>query len=309
MNLLTQLGLLAAVLVSPIAPGAVNGPVPRDGTRPPQMAVAQPAPYPVKRPDAVEPVVEAKSALLVDLPSGATLYSKNPDAQLPIASITKLMTALLVVERTKADDVVTMPELNNRPEESLMGAKAGDQFHLDDLLAGSLIVSGNDATTALARKVSGSDDKFVAEMNQQAAELGMTETHFDNPTGYGQGENVSSARDLVTLSRVAMDQPRIRDLVAQKEKTVTALNVPASTPDNPTPAKPNEYKLNTTDSLLGGYLPIIGGKTGTSDAAGPSLLSELSSGNRQLVAIVLNSPNRFQENKSMLDWALNSYRW
>ncbi|MSU76423.1 D-alanyl-D-alanine carboxypeptidase [Patescibacteria group bacterium] len=268
-----------------------------------------PAPFPVKKSDAVEPVVQAKSALLVDVPSGTVLYSKNPDARLPIASITKLMSALLIVENTKSDDVVTMPQLNNRPEESLMGAKAGDQFRLDDLLAGSLIVSGNDATTALARKVSGSDDKFVAAMNKKADELGMSETYFDNPTGYGKGENVSSARDLVTLSRAAMAQPRIRDLVAQKERTVTALNVPAPTPENPAPDKPNEYKLNTTDILLGGYLPIVGGKTGTSDAAGPSLVSELSSGNRQLIAIVLNSPNRFQENKSMLDWALNSYRW
>lgn len=308
MDVLTQLGLLALLVVSPIAPSALNG-TPAAIPRGPVVATVPVAPYPVKQPDAVAPVIAAKSALLLDLPSGTTLYAKDPDARLPIASLTKLMTALLVVERTQPDAVVTMPAIQNRPEESLMNARPGDQFRVDDLLAGALIVSGNDAATVLGRYVSGSDQKFVALMNQRAAELGMSDTHFDNPTGYGTGENVSTARNLSVLSRAAFAQPRIRALVDLKEKTVAALNVPAPTPDNPAPAEPNQYQLQTTDQLLGGYLPIAGLKTGTSDAAGPSLISALISGDRQLLAIVLNSPNRFQENKSMLDWALNEYRW
>ncbi len=308
MDVVTQLGLLALLVISPVAPGVLNG-TPSNVANPPTVATATIAPYPVKQPDAVEPVIEAKSALMVDLPSGTTLYAKDPDSRLPIASITKLMSALIITERTPPDAVVTMPALQNRPEESLMGAQVGDQFHVDDLLAGSLIASGNDATTALARYVSGSDAKFVSLMNQRAAELGMTDTHFDNPTGYGTGENVSSARNLVILSRAALARPRIKQLAGQEEKTVAALNVPAPSPENPAPTEPNQYHLQTTDHLLGGYLPIAGLKTGSSDAAGPSLVSELVSGDRQLLAVVLNSPDRFQENKSMLDWALNSYHW
>lgn len=309
MDLLTQLGLLAAVAVSPLAPGVLNVPPPAEAPPPVSVTASTPAPFPVKRPDAVEPVVEAKSALLMDVPSGTTLYSKDPDARLPIASITKLMTALLTVEKLAPDAVLTVPKLSHGPEESLMYVKEGDQLRADDLLAGSLIVSGNDATTVLARAVSGNDDAFVRQMNRRADALGMTETHFDNPTGYGKGENVSSTRDLSILAAAAMAEPRIRALVSQKEREVAALNVPAPSPENPAPTEPNKYRLSSTDQLLGGYLPIIGGKTGTSDAAGPSLLSELSDGQRQLLAIVLNSPNRFQENKSMLDWALNSFRW
>jgi D-alanyl-D-alanine carboxypeptidase len=308
MGIVAQLGLLGLLLVSPVAPGVLNG-KPADIPQGPTVTTQAVAPYPVKQPGAVEPVIDAKSALLVDLPSGTTLYAKDPDARLPIASITKLMSALVIVERTKSDAIITVPKLQNRPEESLMGVREGDQLYVDDLLAGSLIASGNDATSALARAVAGSEGRFVDQMNKRAKELGMDDTHFDNPTGYGTGENVSTARDLVVLSRAALAQPRIRQLVGLQEKTVSAVNVPAATPENPTPAGPNQYQLKTTDELLGGYLPIAGLKTGTSDAAGPSVISELVSGERQLLAIVLNSPNRFQENKSMLDWALNSYTW
>lgn len=308
MGILTQLGLLALLLVSPVAPGVLEGgpPDPPKGTVVETTAVA---PYPVKKDGAVEPVIDAKSALLVDLPSGTTLYAKDPDARLPIASITKLMSALVITEKTKPNDVVTVPKLSNRPEESLMGIREGDQLRAEDLLAGSLIASGNDATAALAQAAAGSEGKFVDLMNRRAEELGMGDTHFDNPTGYGTGENVSTARDLVTLSRAALAEPRIRQLVGLQEKEVSALNVPAPTPENPAPTEPNKYRLQTTDKLIGGYLPIAGLKTGTSDAAGPSVISELVSGPRQLLAIVLNSPDRFQENKSMLDWALNSYEW
>lgn len=308
MDFLTQLGLVALLVLSPVAPG-VLAPSPESSDNAPTLATNFTAPWPIKQPGAVAPIIEAKSALLVDLPSGSVLFSKNPEARLPIASLTKLMTALLAVEHTQADEVVTIPELQFGSEESLMGLRTGDQLHVEDLLAGALIVSGNDAATLLAQKAGGSTERFVGLMNERAVALGLTDTHFDNPTGYGAGENISSARDLVTLSRVAMEQVRIRNLVGLKELKVTALNLPVPTSDNPNPTKPNEYDLHTTDQLLGSYLPIAGLKTGTSDTAGQSLISELATADRKLLAIVLNSPSRFQENKSMLDWALRAYRW
>lgn len=308
MGPLTQLWLVAVLALSPVLSGIRDG-VPAVPAEPAAAFLATPAPFPLKQPGAVEPVVQAKSALLIDLPSGAELFSRQPNASRPIASLTKLMTALLVVERTKPDAVVTMPALQNKPEESLMGARPGDQFHVDDLLAGALIVSGNDAATALGRQVAGSDEVFVNLMNKRAAELGLRHTHFDNPTGYGTGENVSTARDLAILSRAALAEPRIRSTVVLKEAKVAALNVPAPTPDNPNPTEPNQYDLKTTDALLGSYLPIAGLKTGTSDAAGPCLITVLSSGDRQVLAVVLDSPSRFQENKAMLDWSLRSFRW
>jgi D-alanyl-D-alanine carboxypeptidase (penicillin-binding protein 5/6) len=298
MNIIAQLGLLAVLLYSAVNPGALNGQPAKQPTVH-TVKLQDPAPAPVKQAGAVEPVVEAKSALLLDLPSGQVLFSKDADTPRPIASLAKLMTALVAVEHTKSEDVVPVGKLTNTPDESLAGFPEGEALRADDMLAGLLITSGNDAARSLAVHVSGTEEKFVNEMNSRAKELGLTHTHFASASGYdraNQGETSSSARDLAVLSRAAVAQPRISGVVSLKELTVTG-------------ASGTQYKLATTDALLGSYLPVAGLKTGTSDDAGPCLITELSSGNRQLLAIVLNSPNRFQENKAMLDWSLHAYKW
>lgn len=308
MDWLAQLSLAVLVLGSSVAPGIVPGNAPgvdvihTDAEAPPAY------PFPEKRPSAVAPVVEAKSALVTDLGSGAELFEKDASAKRPIASITKLMTALLAVEELEPGQEVVAPKLDNGPEESLMGLEEGDRLYAIDVLAGALIASGNDAAETLAVAVSGSEKRFVDLMNRRADELGMRDTSFENASGYGTGENVSSARDLVVLTKAALEEREIRNLAADPERTVKALNERKPTPENPDPER-TEYQLFTTDLLLGSYLPIAGLKTGTSDAAGPSLVSILDDGQRRLVAVVLNSPDRFQENKAMLDWSLRSFRW
>lgn len=297
MNILEHIWLVFLVVVSPLLPGVLQGSLPAEPLPSRQTVVLQtPAPLPVKQPGAVEPVVGAKSALLVDLPTATTLFAKEPDRVLPIASLTKLMTALVVVERTKPDDLAAVPKLSTGNEESRMGLSTGEQLRVEDLLAGLLIASANDAAVTLADKVGSSEDGFVKIMNDRAEQLGLADTHFDNASGYGQGENVSTTKDLSVLSRAALAEPRIRQLVSLKELTVKSV-------------QGTEYPIATTDELLGSYLPIGGLKTGTSDAAGPCLISLLSAGDRQVLAVVLNSPARFQENKSMLDWSLRAYRW
>ncbi|MEX1113215.1 MAG: D-alanyl-D-alanine carboxypeptidase family protein [Patescibacteria group bacterium] len=308
MDWFTQLWLGTVVFVGAVFPGILPEAVPPAQSERVVADATVPAPFPEKRRSAVEPVVEAGSALLVDLESGHELYAKDAAARRPIASISKLMTALVATERLAPEQEIVAPKLANSPEESLMGLEEGDRLHVDDVLAGALIASGNDAAETLAHAVSGSEDAFVELMNERARELGMRETRFFNASGYAKGENVSSARDLVILSRAVLQEPRIRAAVADPERTVRALNAREPTPGNPDPER-TEFRLFSTDLLLDSYLPIAGLKTGTSDAAGPSLVNVLEQGERRLLAIVLDSPDRFQENKAMLDWALRSFRW
>ncbi|MDP4000474.1 MAG: D-alanyl-D-alanine carboxypeptidase family protein [bacterium] len=308
MDWLTQAVLAILVLAGSVVPGVVPESAPSVDAVHAGIEAPPVYPFPEKRSSAVAPVVGAKSALVTDLASGAELFEKDASTKRPIASITKLMTALLAVEELPSDREIVVPKLNNGPEESLMGLEEDDRVYAVDLLAGTLIVSGNDAAETLAIAVSGSEKKFVDLMNRRAEELGMGDTHFDNASGYGKGENVSSARDLVVLTRAALEKREIRNLAKDPERTVKALNKRKPTPENPDPER-TEYRLFTTDLLLDSYLPIAGLKTGTSDAAGPSLVSVLDDGKRRLVAVVLNSPDRFQENKAMLDWSLRSFRW
>ncbi len=295
MNVIEHVWIAGLAGVSVVWP-AVSVPLPTPAPANHPVAVSRPAPLPIKQEGQIAPVVAAKAALLVDVPSGTVLYAKDADKPLPIASLTKLMTAHLAVQRTKPTDIITVPETNVTEVESRSGLTKGQQFTADDLLAATMIASANDAAMTLAVQTAGSFDAFVTEMNRETKRLGMTDSHFANPTGYDSGDSYASARDLAILARAVMQEPRIRAVVASKERVIKAVDG-------------TEFKLQTTDELLGGYLPIAGLKTGTTDAAGECLVSVLQSGDREVLAIVLNSPSRFQENKSMLDWSLRSYHW
>ncbi len=293
-----QLWVALVVAAQSVLPGFDSQPAKPPTTLPPPAVVKlqPPAPAPLKQAGAVAPVIEAKSALLIDLPSNTELYSKQPELPLPIASITKLMTALLVTERLDPETPVGIPALPTTADESRMGLIPGDQLKADELLAGALIASANDAAYSLAVQVAGSEEAFVKQMNQRATQLGLRQTSFATSSGFDKGKSYSTARELAVLSRAVLEQPRIRNLAGLKELKIRS-------------AGGTEYTLQTTDELIGGYLPVAGLKTGTTDEAGFCLVSVAVSGDRQLLAIVLNSPDRFQENKSMLDWGLRSFSY
>lgn len=251
---------------------------------------------PVRDEAAIAPVIQAKAALLIDIPSQQVLFSQNAEAPLPIASLTKLMTALLVVDSLEPGAVVTIPPLATGPDESQAGLLPGQRYPAEELLAVMLVASANDASRVLAATVAGNETTFVRRMNERARTLGMSNTSFSNSSGYDQGENYASARDLALLARATLAEPRIRAQVARQEVTIK-------------PLEGEPVTLRTTDELLGGYLPIAGLKTGTTEEAGPCLISVVEAGPKRLLAIVLNSPDRFQENKSMLDWGLRSHSY
>lgn len=295
------MSLVSLLLAPPVAVIGLITPalLPVPSAVPPVPAVTEAPtlrPWPVKRDQSSAPVVRAKSALVIDLPTNRTLFEQDPDESRPIASLAKLMTAVVVLERTKLNELVTVPTERPGIEESQLGLQPGETLTVRDLLAGMLVASGNDAAHALAVHVSGSEAEFVKLMNERAEALGLAKTRFGTATGFDDGSSRSTARELSVIARMAIADPAIRAVAGQQELTVT------STQGTP-------YAVRTTDLLIGGYLPIAGLKTGTTDQAGPCLVSVLDSGERQVVAIVLDSPDRFQENKAMLDWTLRSYRW
>ena len=208
--------------------------------------------------------LDAKSWVLVDADTGIYLAGKNPDKRLPIASTTNVMTALVVLDRgVDLDEEVSVSDQAERFVGSVysnVGLISGERLSVRELLQAALIPSGTDAVYALAEHLGGGGGKagvenFVDEMNHKASEMGLKNTHFEDPAGLDSPEHYSSARDMAEIARAAMRYPEFRDIVETEEATI-------STQDR-------EIELFTTNNLLYTYEPATGVKTGTSPEAGP----------------------------------------
>jgi D-alanyl-D-alanine carboxypeptidase (penicillin-binding protein 5/6) len=273
--------LLIAVpagLVARAAPGA-GGPPPT-----PVPPGGRPSPFPqvLHTPkDAVRPpAIDAAAAILADLTTGAIMYERNADAPRPVASLTKVMTALLVLERTSPEDVVTVDaeavyEDGDFGASSTLGLRAGERRTVEELLQALILGSANDAAEALAIHVSGSVDAFVRAMNRRAAQLGMRRTEFRSPHGLDD-RGRSSARDLVRLVRVANEDPAFHRIAAQRFATIDA-------PTGP------DRRIQNRNAMLWLYPGAFGTKTGLTAGAGPSLIASAAREGRELVAIVLGA--------------------
>jgi D-alanyl-D-alanine carboxypeptidase (penicillin-binding protein 5/6) len=225
------------------------------------------------------PSIEAASAILADLATGRVLFASNPDERRPIASLTKIMTALVVLERADPDDVVTVSEEAAGPRVagiSGLGLQAGERIRVRELLYALLLQSANDAAEALAEHVSGSVDAFVDLMNERSVALGLTRTRFDSPNGLDD-EGYSTARDLVRLTRTAYDVPEFADLVATRFHTVHS---PTAGP----------RIVQNRNALLWLYPGAIGVKTGFTTPAGFCLVAAAERDGERLVAVVLGEP-------------------
>ncbi|MFA5967056.1 MAG: D-alanyl-D-alanine carboxypeptidase family protein [Patescibacteria group bacterium] len=246
-----------------------------------------------------DPVIDSTSAVLMDLDTGKILYAKDPDKQMAIASITKIMTALVVLNsKSNLDEVYTVSEAANEVSGSRMYLVVGEKMSIDNLLRGALIESANDAAYALAEGTFGSEEQFVVAMNALAASLKLTGTHFTNTWGADEPDHYSCARDLARLTGIALSNETFRDIVAVKKTTVTDIYGKL------------QHNLTNTNKLVGQYMNIIGVKTGTTDNAGESLVvAAKGESNQTVIVVLLNSPDRFTEGKNLLDWALKAYNW
>ena len=230
--------------------------------------------------DVVGPDVAARAWVLTDLQSGDFLQGERASRRLPIASTTKIMEALVVLENADLDEEVTVSRdaaAYATPAYSNVGLMPGDTLSVRELLMAAMISSGDDAAYALAEHVGGRAgvNRFVEEMNEEAKTLGLGNTHFENPVGLDEKGHYSSARDLATMARVAMQNPEFRDIVSTQYASIY-------TPDR-------EIPLASTNELLFSYGPATGIKTGTTPAAGESLVSSAAIGDESYLCVVLDS--------------------
>ena len=240
------------------------------------------------------PAVEAASILVGNGANGVVLLAESDTERLPIASITKVMTALIVLEHARPSDVVRVGGPAPTIGESSIGLRAGERLTVRELLTALLVQSANDAAYALAWHVGdGSVSRFVALMNEKAAELGLRDTHFSRPDGLDAPGNHSSARDLFKLARVAMRKPLIRRIVRIEETTVAGRTL-----------------VNRND-LLFSYPGTIGVKTGHTGDAGWSEVAAARRDGITIYAVLLGGPSRAERNADLaelLDWGFDQYR-
>lgn len=238
---------------------------------------------------AAEMEVSAKSAALYVPETGQMLYEKAADARMPMASVTKMMTAICAIELADPETVVTVSDTAALAEGSSMYLKPGEQLPMEELLKGLMLVSGNDAAAAVAEGTSGSVSAFVEQMNQKAALLGLQNTHFRNPSGLPEEGHYSSARDLAVLAAYSLENPRFAELVSMQSATVAATN-----------AYGVRY-LTNHNKLLRNYEGAIGVKTGFTKAAGRCLVSAAERDGVRLVAVTLSDPDDWNDHARMLD--------
>lgn len=256
------------------------------------------AAYPERTGKSIKPIIQAKSVLSLDLETGKVLFENGPDQELPMASLTKLMTALVILDSHDLDEVVTIDKRATLVEPAKIYLKAGEQFTIRDLFKGLFIKSANDVALALAYHDSQDLDTFVEKMNKKAQEIGLKNTQFKNPTGLDLEGQYSTANDLAVLARLVYRHDIVQKISPIKETEISAINTGES------------KKLTTTNELLGSYLKVLGLKTGTTDLAGQCLITVVENDQgKKILNIVLNSPARFTESKILSQWIFDNYQW
>ena len=248
------------------------------------------------------PKLTAERWIVYDADNDVVLASWNANDQAPMASVTKVMTTMVVLENEDLTTLVTVPNFATNARGSTAGLVAGEQWTVGDLLIAMMVRSGNDAALTLGYHVGGeSVDSFVALMNAKAQELGMTNTSFANPAGLDAEGHYSSARDLLTLIIASQEYPDIQRL--SRIKTVTM------------PPDPNgkERTFNNTNKLLGTFPGNVGLKTGDTPWADKVLLGVTERAGRSIYSVVMHSDDHFSDTAEIVEWAYTTYsmndRW
>ncbi|MCQ2423868.1 MAG: D-alanyl-D-alanine carboxypeptidase [Clostridia bacterium] len=244
------------------------------------------------RASAGAPDVSARSAILIDAETGEALFEKAADQRLPMASTTKIMTALAAIESMPLDTVVTVPASAVGVEGSSVYLEAGEKLTLEDLLYALLLASANDAATAIALTVSGSVEDFAALMNEKAAALGLSGTHFTNPHGLDDEEHYTTARDLARLAAAALENDDFRRIAGTVKHTIPA-------------ADGGVRVLVNHNKMLRLYDGAIGVKTGFTKRCGRCLVSAAERGGLRLVAVTLSAPDDWHDHTAMLDYGFS----
>ncbi len=230
-------------------------------------------------PNSFAEVITSQAAVVVDASTGEILYGKNSDYLLPPASTTKLMTAIVVMEKANFSDIVTISQKASHVHPLKAGFKKGDKVTIEGLLYAALLKSGNDAAVALAEAVAGSEDCFVPLMNQKAVSLGAENTKFVNATGLPGSSQYTTALDLSKIMKYAMGYPKLREILATPSAKVLT-------------EKGKVIFLRNTDELLWTDEEIIGGKTGYTNSAKHCFVFAAERDAKTIIISLLGSPSR-----------------
>ncbi|PAF30240.1 D-alanyl-D-alanine carboxypeptidase family protein [Paenibacillus sp. 7516] len=241
------------------------------------------------------PSTHAQSAALIDVTSGRILYSKDGDKELRIASLTKIMTAIVAIEQGKLDDKVKVSSTAFAKEGSSLYLKLGEEMTLENMLYGLMLRSGNDAASAIAEHVGGSEEGFVLLMNKKAEEIGLKHSHFMNPHGLDADGHYSTANDLARLTAYALHNPVFKRIVATEDKSA------------PNPNESWEYSWHNKNKMLRLYEGADGVKTGYTKKAFRCLVSSATRNGQQLAAVTLNDGNDWNDHARMLDFGFENF--
>jgi len=238
----------------------------------------------------------AVGAALIDVQSGRILYSQKGDAPMRIASLTKIMTAIVAIEHGQLTDTVKVSKNAFGKEGSSIYLKLGEEMNLKDMLYGLMLRSGNDAATAIAEHVGGSVEGFVHLMNEEAQLIGMEHSHFHNPSGLDDGnEHYASANDMAKLTAYALKNPVFREIVATKLKKA------------PNPNESWDYTWYNKNKMLTLFEGADGVKTGYTKLAKRCLVSSATRGGQQLAVVTLNDPNDWDDHAKLLSYGFQYY--
>jgi len=240
-------------------------------------------------------ITNAKGAILLEADTNKILYSRNADAKLPMASTTKIMTAILAIENLDLDSVVTVDDRASGIQGSSMYLGKGEKISVRNLLYGLMLTSGNDAAVELSILVAGSPEKFAELMNKKAVEIGALNTNFVNPNGLPVANHYTTAYDLAIIASYAMKNETFRKVVSTEYMKI------------PWEGKAWDRVLKNKNKILWQYEGGNGIKTGYTDAAGRCLVSSAKRDGMQLICVVLNCPDMFNDSMKILDYGFNNY--
>ena len=242
-------------------------------------------------------MASAKAAVLIEQKTGAVLYAQNETSPFPMASTTKVMTALMVLEYGRLDEVVTTSRNAFGVPGTSIYLSLGEKLTLEQMLYGLMLASGNDAAVAIAEHIGGSVDAFCRRMTERAAELGCRDTVFKTPHGLPNSIHHTTAYDLALIAREAMRYPLFRKIVSTQRATI------------PWEGRTYNRILNNKNRLLSGYEGATGIKTGYTRAAGRCLVFGAERDGLEVVGVVLNCPNWFGEAAKVMDYGFANYRY
>lgn len=242
------------------------------------------------------PDISAQSAALIDVESGRLLLEKNSTKRMRIASLTKIMTAIVAIEHGNINDLVKTSDNAYGKEGSSIYLKRGETLRLEDMLYGLMLRSGNDAAVAIAEHVGGSVEGFAHLMNEKARYIGMTQSHFTNPHGLDDSNNhYSTARDMALLTAYALRNPVFKKIVSTKVKNI------------PNQGEKWDRRLLNKNKMLHMYQGADGVKTGYTKLAKRCLASSATRNGQQLAVIVLNAPDDWDDSAKWMDYGFSHY--